>query len=91
MPTDLTSAWWYSAEDLTRLVFSHIGASKQRGGQDLLLREFVKQFRNLSANTKAQAVCTALPGITHLSDFEPSLSCLRTCTPDAGDGQGALA
>jgi hypothetical protein len=72
LPTDLTSAWWYSPDDLTRLIFSHIGASKQRGGQDLLLREFVKQFKNLSANTKAQAVCTTLPGISHLSDFEPS-------------------
>ena len=28
LPSDLTSAWWYSPEDLTRLVFSHIAASK---------------------------------------------------------------
>jgi hypothetical protein len=70
LPTDLTSAWWYSLDDMTRLIFSHIGASKQRGGQDLLLRDFVRQFRNLSANAKAQEVCAAVPGISHLSDFE---------------------
>jgi DNA topoisomerase VI subunit B len=70
VPSDATSAWWYSPEDLSRLIFSYIGASKQRGGQDRLLREFVKEFRNLSANAKAQAVCAALPGISHLSDFE---------------------
>jgi len=29
----------------------------------------VKQFRSLSANAKAKAVCAALPGIAHLSDF----------------------
>ncbi len=27
-PRDLTSAWWYSPDDLTRLVFSHIAASQ---------------------------------------------------------------
>jgi DNA topoisomerase VI subunit B len=35
LSTDLTSAWWYSPEDLTRLVFSHIGAW-HHGGPDLL-------------------------------------------------------
>jgi hypothetical protein len=91
LPSDLTSPWWYSTEDLERLIFSHIGASKQRGGQGLLLREFVKQFRNLSANAKAQAVCAALPGISHLSDFEPAPRAgRRPAYPDAGDGQAAL-
>jgi len=69
LPSDPTSAWWYSTEDLTRLVFAHIAARQQPGEKDLLLRDFVKQFRNLSANAKAQAVCAALPGITHLRDF----------------------
>jgi DNA topoisomerase VI subunit B len=70
LPTDLTSAWWYSVDDLTRLIFSHIAAVKQPRGHDLLLRDFVKQFRNLSGNAKAQAVCAALPAINHLRDFE---------------------
>ena len=45
-PTDLTSAWWYSPDDLTRLIFSHIGASKQRGRPGSLaagVREAVSQ------------------------------------------------
>jgi hypothetical protein len=69
LPTDLTSPWWYSPDDLTRLVFSHIAAGKPRGGTDLLLRDFVRQFRSCSHTTKAQAVCARLPGIAHLSDF----------------------
>jgi DNA topoisomerase VI subunit B len=98
LPTDLASAWWYSTGDLTRLIFSHIGASKQRGGQDLLLREFVKQFRSLSRNDKAQAVCAALPGVTHLSDFagnEPAVqtlhaAMLETGTPPSPDVLGKV-
>jgi hypothetical protein len=30
----------------------------------------VQQFRNLKRNAPAQKVCAALPGVTHLSDFE---------------------
>jgi hypothetical protein len=69
VPSDATSAWWYDAADLKRLVFSHI-AETRRGGKDLPLREFVKQFRNLSANAKAKAVCAGVPAITRLTDFE---------------------
>jgi hypothetical protein len=69
LPSDATSAWWYDAADLKRLVFSHI-AEARRGGKDLPLREFVKQFRNLSANAKAKAVCSRLPTISRLTDFE---------------------
>jgi Histidine kinase-, DNA gyrase B-, and HSP90-like ATPase len=69
LPRDATSAWWYDAADLKRLVFSHI-AEARRGGKDLLLREFVKQFRNLSANAKAKVVCSHFPTIMHLTDFE---------------------
>jgi hypothetical protein len=69
LPSDPTSAWWYAAADLKRLVFAHI-AEARRGGKDLLLRDFVKQFRNLSANAKAKAVCSSLPSIRRLSDFE---------------------
>jgi hypothetical protein len=69
LPSDATSAWWYDAADLKRLVFSHI-AEARRGGKDLLLREFVKQFRNLSANAKAKVICSHFPTITHLTDFE---------------------
>jgi hypothetical protein len=69
VPTDPTSAWWYSATDLQRLIFSHI-AETRRGGPDLLLRDFVRQFKQLSATARAKAVCAHLPTIKHLSDFE---------------------
>jgi anti-sigma regulatory factor (Ser/Thr protein kinase) len=69
VPSDPTSAWWYDAADLKRLVFSHI-AEARRGGRDLLLRDFVKQFRNLSANAKAKAVCSRFPSARRLTDFE---------------------
>ena len=69
LPGDATSAWWYGVQDLERLIFSHI-AEARRGGPDLLLRDFVKQFRNLSGNAKAKNVCAALPDIARLSDFE---------------------
>lgn len=69
LPTDPTSPWWYSAEELTRLVFSHI-AEARRGGRDLLLRDFVRQFRGLTGTAKAKAVCDRLRPITRLSEFE---------------------
>jgi hypothetical protein len=56
---------------LKRLLFSHIGAS-QNGGRDLLLREFVHQFRGLSGTAKAKAVCDQFPAISRLSDFSDS-------------------
>jgi len=69
LPTDLTSAWWYSPESLRRLVFSHI-ADTRRGGRDLTLREFVRQFRGLSGTAKAKAVCDQFPSVTRLRDLE---------------------
>jgi hypothetical protein len=69
VPTDPTSAWWYTATDLKRLIFSHI-AEMRRGGPDVLLRDFVRQFKNLTSTSRAKAVCAQLPTIKHLSDFE---------------------
>ena len=40
------------------------------GGPDLLLRDFVRQFKNLSATARAKAVCAHLPTVKYLSDFE---------------------
>jgi hypothetical protein len=51
------------------LVFSHI-AHARSGGPDLPLREFVRQFKGLTATKKAKAVCETLPHISHLSEFE---------------------
>jgi hypothetical protein len=65
----LTSPHWYSAAALKRLVFSHI-AHGRRGGRDLPLGEFVRQFRGLSSTTKAKAVCAGFGDVTRLSGFE---------------------
>jgi len=68
LPTDPTSIYWYDLDTLKRLIFSHIGAS-QNGGRDLLLREFVRQFRGLAGTGKAKLVCDQFPAISRLSDF----------------------
>jgi hypothetical protein len=71
LPTEPTSSWWYTAADLKRLIFSHIAERRRRGTPDLLLRDFVRQFKNLTGTAPAKAVCAQLPTIKHLSDFEP--------------------
>jgi hypothetical protein len=68
LPTDLTSAWWYDGAALAKLVFGHIGAV-ERGGRDLMLRDFVRQFRGLSGTAKAKAVCDRFPAVKRLADF----------------------
>ncbi|ACX52472.1 ATP-binding region ATPase domain protein [Ammonifex degensii KC4] len=65
LPTDLTSPHWYTGEALLRLVFAYVNA-----GKDLTLRDFVRQFRGLTASAKAKAVRDRLPEVKHLSDFE---------------------
>lgn len=69
LPTDLTSAHWYDEAALGKLVFSHIDAATH-GGPDLLLRDFVRQFRGLSGSAKAKRVCAQFTDITRLSDFD---------------------
>lgn len=69
LPTDPTSAHWYSVPDLERLIFGHIAAAR-RGARDLPLGEFVRQFAGLSRSAKVKAVLAALPGTRHLSDLE---------------------
>jgi hypothetical protein len=72
LPSDPTSAHWYDEEAFKRLIYSHIGhaRSEANGGADLLLRDFVRQFKGLSATKKAKVVCDAFPDIKTLSDFE---------------------
>ncbi|MDA8336993.1 MAG: ATP-binding protein [Peptococcaceae bacterium] len=68
LPTDLTSAHWYTADSMERLIYAHI-LDGGRGGKDFTLREFIKQFRGLSPNAKAKAICNLFPSISRLSDF----------------------
>jgi len=70
VPSDPTSAHWYDVEAFKRLVFNHIGHHRHEGGDDLRLRDFVRQFKGLSATKKAKAVCGEFPEIKMLSDFE---------------------
>jgi DNA topoisomerase VI subunit B len=72
VPSDPTSAHWYDVEAFKRLVYSHIGHHRHEGGDDLRLRDFVRQFKGLSATKKAKAVCEHFPKIKTLSDFKDS-------------------
>ena len=70
VPTDPTSAWWYTVHRSETAHFLPYCRARVAGGPDLLLRDFVRQFKNLSATARAKAVCAQLPWIKHLSDFE---------------------
>jgi hypothetical protein len=69
LPRDKMSPWWYDEAALKKLIFLHIAAARS-GGKDLTLREFVKQFRGLTANAEAKLVCDQFPEVSRLSDFE---------------------
>src|SRR5207248_208077 len=69
LPTDPTSAWWYDAQALLKLVYAHIAHARE-GGRDLPLREFVRSFRGLTSTALAKQVCAVLPGIARLSDLD---------------------
>jgi DNA topoisomerase VI subunit B len=70
VPSQPTSPHWYSDESLKVLVFSYI-AHARRGGTNLPLGTFVRQFAGLSSTAKAKAVLEEMPAdITHLSNFE---------------------
>ena len=70
VPSQPTSAHWYRTESLKVLVFSHIGHAR-KGGRDLPLGEFVRQFQGLTSTAKARAVARQMgEGFTHLSSFE---------------------
>lgn len=70
VPSQPTSPHWYRAESLKVLVFSHIGHAR-KGGRDLPLGEFVRQFQGLTSTAKARAVVKEMgEGFTHLSDFQ---------------------
>jgi hypothetical protein len=71
VPTDPTSPHWYDRAAFERLVYSHI-AHARNGGEDILLRDFLRQFKGLSATKKAKAICEHLPNFKTLSDFGDS-------------------
>src|SRR5262249_1083731 len=54
---------------MDRLIFHHIG-NAHRGGNDLILRDFVRSFRGVSGTGKAKAGCGQFPGANGRSDVE---------------------
>jgi hypothetical protein len=71
VPSQPTSPHWYSAKSLNVLVSSHTSHAR-KGGRDLPLGEFIRQFQGLTSTAKAKAVMGRIAGyqITHLSGFE---------------------
>ena len=65
LPTDLPSAWWFNPSDFAALVYAYIAH-----GDDLTLRDFIRQFRGLSGNTKAKAVAAQLGGVSRVAELE---------------------
>src|SRR5262249_19915756 len=63
LPTDLHSPWWYDERAFATLLSSL--AKTRRVG----FRDFVREFRGLSASAKAKAVCDQFPLVSSLSDF----------------------
>jgi hypothetical protein len=53
---DTASVHWYDLAAFRRLVYCYI-SDAQTGGTDILLRDFVMQFRGISSTVKAKAVC----------------------------------
>ncbi len=68
LPTDATAIHWYDLPAFRHLVYSYIGVA-ERGGRDLPLRDFVRQFRSLGRSASAKLICDSFPKIRHLSDF----------------------
>lgn len=80
-PTDPTSPHWYDRERLARLIAAKITHSEDHGRPCPTVREFIAEFRGLTATAKGKAICDAL-GVARMSLAE---------FYDAGAGQvGAL-
>jgi DNA topoisomerase VI subunit B len=67
-PADPTAPAWYDHAALERLIFAHI-ADARRGGRDLTVRDFVRQFRGLTGSAKAKAVADQVQ-VHRLSEIE---------------------
>lgn len=59
-PTDPTSPHWYDRERLGRLIGAKITHAVDHGRPCPTVREFISEFRGLSATAKGKAICDAL-------------------------------
>ena len=65
LPTDLPSAWWFNTTDFAALVYAYIAH-----GHEVMLRDFIKQFRGLTSTKRVKAVAEQVQGISRLTELE---------------------
>ena len=69
-PSDPTAPWWYPADRLGRLMGAKIAHAEDHGLPCPTVREFVAEFRGLSATAKGKAICEAVgAGRMSLKEF----------------------
>jgi hypothetical protein len=59
-PSAPTSAHWYNAETLQRLIGAKVAYAEDHGLPQRPVREFIADFRGLSSTAKTKAICDAL-------------------------------
>lgn len=67
LPGDAMPAHWYTVETLRDLMAAYV-ADERHGGRRRTVREFVSEFRGLSATAKQKTVTAGLAGM-YLADF----------------------
>lgn len=80
-PSDPTSPHWYDSQRLGRLIGAKITHSEDHGRPCPTVREFIAEFRGLTATAKGKAICDAL-GVSRMS--------LSEFYDDGADQVGAL-
>ena len=60
LPSAPTSAHWYSDEAFRRLIGAEVAFAEDHGSSPRPVREFVAEFRGLSATAKTKAICDRL-------------------------------
>jgi hypothetical protein len=59
-PSAPTSAHWYNAESLQRLIAAEVAFAEDHGLPQRPVRDFIADFRGLSATAKTKAICDSL-------------------------------
>ena len=59
-PSALTSAHWYKPETLQRLIGAEVAFAEDHGHPQRPVRDFIADFRGLTANAKTKTVCDSL-------------------------------
>ena len=59
-PSAPTSAHWYNAETLQRLIGAEVAFAEDHGLSQRPVRDFIAEFRGLSSTAKTKAICDGL-------------------------------